>query len=358
MKHFPSIFPILISLFTCNLWTIQLSAQYTEKDIYAYIDQYKEVAMQKMSEYGIPASITIAQGIFESACGKSRLAVDGNNHFGIKCHTDWTGDTILIDDDELQECFRKYTSVAESYNDHSLFLKNRKRYANLFTLDVMDYASWARTLKADGYATNPKYADQLISLIQRYNIAQLDTLCMQGGASEKNLTQETQKPSTNLSTTTNHSLATTDTKPDPQAEYKPRKSTESNMKVFTATSSDFPTGNSPFSYRKVYENNRTFFVIAKKNDTYERIAGDVQVTATNLRKFNDVLDESQPVENEVVYIEAKSKSNTHRVHTVEKGETLRYIAQRYGVQLHYVFKYNMLNENSVIHPGDQILLKH
>ena len=109
-----------------------ISAQYTEADMRAYVEQYKDVAMEKMKQYKIPASITLAQGIFESACGKSRLATDGNNHFGIKCHTDWEGDTILIDDDELQECFRKYDSVAASYTDHSLFLTTRKRYANLF----------------------------------------------------------------------------------------------------------------------------------------------------------------------------------------------------------------------------------
>ena len=157
-------------------YSLSASAQYTEQDIYIYIDTYKELAINKMYEYKIPASITIAQGIFESACGKSHLAVDGNNHFGIKCHKDWTGDTILIDDDELQECFRKYEKVEDSYTDHSLFLKNRQRYANLFTLDIMDYPGWARGLKAAGYATNPQYADRLISLIDRFHLAMLDTI--------------------------------------------------------------------------------------------------------------------------------------------------------------------------------------
>lgn len=161
------------------LSSLSVRGQYTEYDIYAYIDTYKELAINKMYEYKIPASITIAQGIFESACGKSHLAVDGNNHFGIKCHKEWTGDTILIDDDELQECFRKYERVEESYDDHSQFLKTRQRYANLFTLDVMDYPGWARGLKAAGYATNPQYADRLISIIERFHIAYLDTLYQQ-----------------------------------------------------------------------------------------------------------------------------------------------------------------------------------
>lgn len=132
-----------------------------------------------MVEYKIPASITLAQGIFESACGTSRLATEGNNHFGIKCHKEWQGDTIKHDDDELQECFRKYKKVEESYNDHSQFLITRPRYSKLFTLDIMDYQAWARELKAAGYATNPQYADKLISLIERFNLAKQDTICLQ-----------------------------------------------------------------------------------------------------------------------------------------------------------------------------------
>ena len=168
----------LISFFFFLLFPFSLSAQYTETDIYNYIETYKDIAIQKMAEYKIPASITLAQGIFESACGTSRLATEANNHFGIKCHKEWQGDTIKHDDDALQECFRKYTEAADSYNDHSQFLITRPRYAKLFTLNIMDYKSWAHELKAAGYATNPQYADRLISLIERFNLAQQDTICM------------------------------------------------------------------------------------------------------------------------------------------------------------------------------------
>ena len=320
--------------------TIAGHAQYNEQDIRDYIEQYSEVAIQKMHEYKIPASITVAQGIFESACGKSRLAVMGNNHFGIKCH-EWAGDTILIDDDELQECFRKYPSVAESYTDHSLFLTNRKRYANLFQLDIMDYRSWARTLKQDGYATNPQYADRLISLIERFNIARLDTIYYQQANGIL-------------------PVAASETKPvvqNPKPAVKPSEPAKHSKKVFTAIGSEFPADESPFTYRKVFKNNNTYFVIAEKGDTYEKIAQDILVMSDNLRKFNDVGPNDEPVENEIVYVEAKARGNAMRVHTVQPGETLRYISQRYGVQLRYIFKYNMLDENSVIYPGDQILLK-
>lgn len=316
------------------------SAQYNEQDIRDYITRYSDVAVKKMQEYKIPASITVAQGIFESACGKSRLATEGNNHFGIKCHTEWTGDTILIDDDELQECFRRYASVEESYNDHSLFLTTRKRYSNLFELDIMDYKSWARTLKQDGYATNPQYADRLISLIERFNIASLDTI-WQKTYGKCPLTEPASKP------------VADNTKP---AE-KPSSSNKHGKKVFTAIGSEYPSDQSPFTYRKVFKNNNTYFVIAEEGDTYEKIAQDILVMSENLRKFNDAGPDDEPMANEIVYVEAKARGNAVRIHTVQEGETLRYIAQRYGVQLRYILKYNMLEEDSTIHPGDQILLR-
>jgi flagellum-specific peptidoglycan hydrolase FlgJ len=156
-----------------------LFAQYTEDDIYNYIETYKGIAIEKMVEFKIPASITLAQGIFESACGTSRLATEANNHFGIKCHKEWEGDTIKHDDDTLQECFRKYKAVVESYHDHSQFLISRPRYSKLFTLEVLDYKAWARELKAAGYATNPLYTERLIGLIERYDLARQDTIAMQ-----------------------------------------------------------------------------------------------------------------------------------------------------------------------------------
>ena len=402
MKNKQPMVLICVLLMACLL-PGRVAAQYTEADMRAYVEQYKDVAMEKMKQYKIPASITLAQGIFESACGKSRLATEGNNHFGIKCHTDWAGDTILVDDDELQECFRKYDSVAASYTDHSLFLTTRRRYANLFALDILDYPAWARTLKADGYATNPQYADRLISLIERFNIARLDTLCLeqQGIAipkpivqthsrasqseSDQNLTAQSQnaepeqkKPlnrpkieytnnhradaqakSSSVETNNHASLPqsnvpqSTENTPKPQEKPAP----VGKFKVFTADG-DYPTGASPFTYRKVFTNNNTYFVVAEAGDTYEKIATDVQVSAANLRRFNDAGKDGQPVEKEIVYIESKAKNNDAKVHVVERGETLRYISQRYAVQLHYIFKYNNLDENSIIQPGNQILLKH
>lgn len=139
-----------------------------------YILQFKEIAMGNMTKYGIPASIILAQGILESGAGRGDLAVDANNHFGIKCHNDWLGESVRHDDDSAQECFRKYTEASESYRDHALFLVGKKRYASLFTYEKDDYKAWAKGLRACGYATDPNYPDKLISYIERYNLHQYD----------------------------------------------------------------------------------------------------------------------------------------------------------------------------------------
>ena len=136
-----------------------------------YIDQYKDLAIEQMKKYRIPASITLAQGVFESGAGRSALARSGNNHFGIKCHG-WQGRKVYADDDERNECFRAYDNAYQSYEDHSRFLANSQRYRHLFSLSITDYRGWARGLKAAGYATNPRYADKLIELIELYKLHQ------------------------------------------------------------------------------------------------------------------------------------------------------------------------------------------
>lgn len=146
---------------------------YTEV-VLAYVLQFKDIAMSNMKNYGIPASIILAQGILESGAGKGDLALSGNNHFGIKCHVGWTGESVNHDDDSAQECFRKYKDPSESYKDHALFLTSRTRYSSLFSLPKGDYEAWAKGLKTYGYATDPKYPQKLISYIEKYNLHQYD----------------------------------------------------------------------------------------------------------------------------------------------------------------------------------------
>lgn len=314
-----------------------LFAQYTEADIYKYIDTYKDMAIMKMYKYKIPASITIAQGVFESACGTSRLATYANNHFGIKCH-DWTGDTIHVDDDALGECFRKYNSAEESFTDHSLFLTTRSRYSGLFNLDIMDYQGWAKGLKAAGYATNPKYAERLISLIQRFNIAQLDTLYLQrleSGYFTNPAAFENQQ----------EEIAATE-----------ESKTKNKKAIFIPNISDYQPIEYPFTNRTVYENNNTLFVIASEHDTYAKIANDVQRSEKKLLQFNDVTSNKKIVTGEAIYIEKKDKSNASDVHVVCKGETLRYISQKYGITMKALCKINGLNMSSNVKEGHKIKL--
>jgi len=167
---------LILFLFSCFLAVSQSKTE-------AYIEKYSQIAVDEMNMYNIPASITLAQGILESGNGESRLAVDGKNHFGIKCHSNWNGKTIIEDDDEKGECFRKYNRVSDSYRDHSLFLNERGRYAFLFEYNKTDYKKWAKGLKKAGYATNPKYPTLLINLIEKYDLSRFD----KGTKSKKNL---------------------------------------------------------------------------------------------------------------------------------------------------------------------------
>jgi flagellum-specific peptidoglycan hydrolase FlgJ len=156
-----------------------------------YIEDFKETAKNNMRQFGVPASITLAQGILESGVGTGTLSQKANNHFGIKCHKEWTGPSVLFDDDSEKECFRKYKDPAESYRDHSLFLTSRNRYDSLFDLPQGDYKAWAKGLKNAGYATDPKYPDKLISLIERYNLHQYDVEVVGKSAIQTKSTSDT-----------------------------------------------------------------------------------------------------------------------------------------------------------------------
>ena len=162
---------VFITLLFCSVFFSSYSQQNKTQ---LYIDKYKDLAIDEMNNYGIPASITLSQGILESGNGESMLAIEANNHFGIKCHKQWDGEKIYADDDEEGECFRKYPTVFDSYRDHSLFLSERERYAGLFDLSPKDYKRWAKGLKKAGYATNPDYAKKLIKIIKRHNLNQYD----------------------------------------------------------------------------------------------------------------------------------------------------------------------------------------
>ena len=263
-----------------------------------YIKQYKDIAIKHQKKYGIPASITLAQGLLESSAGRSRLAREANNHFGIKCGSGWKGKTIKHKAERGKECFRKYKNAEESYEDHSRFLK-RDRYKPLFKLKTSDYKGWARTLRKCGYATDKKYPDKLISLIERYKLYQYD-----GGKLDKNRT-----------------------------EYK--------------------------NGREVHKLGKMKYVTACAGDTYESLAKELGIKKKKLLSFNDAENDAAIDEGDRIFITKKEKKFPGKEKTciVEGNETLHDISQRYGIQLKSLLKMNKLKDSDTIKTGDILKIR-
>lgn len=258
-------------------------------DIYnEYIAKYSDMAVEQQALHGIPASVTLAQGLLESAAGRSRLATQGNNHFGIKCHNIWSGDTMLRSDDRPNECFRVYDSVADSYGDHSRLLLG-KRYASLFQLDPLDYAAWAKGLKKCGYATDPNYASRLIAIIERYSLYLYDTDA--GRHAEEN------------------------------AEY---------IQSFLAAS------------HPVRRSRGLHYVIAAPGDTYKSIAKEFNIDLSKLLEYNDVKRNGNIKDWEEVYIEPKLEKAPDNLTTavIGEGESMHSLSQRFGMSLATLKKLN------------------
>lgn len=297
------------------------SAQaYSKADIVIYISKYKQAAINKMNAYKIPASITLAQGVLESGAGTSDLAIRANNHFGIKCGGDWKGDTIHQDDDHDDECFRKYNSEEDCFEDHALFLTSKARYSDLFKLEVTNYKEWAEGLQIAGYATSKEYASRLIKLIEDYELFEYDKM-YKPIAKPVNENQEAKSPVVKIG----------------DLEYK-------------------PVGVS-VSGRNIYSNNLTRFVIAQKGDTYTKIGKDFGADEWLLVRYNDVPKGSSVKEGEIVYIETKRKKAAVEQHVVQEGETAWSISQFYGMKKKYVYKFNNLENDAQLRPGDTLWLK-
>lgn len=288
------------------LQSVPMSAQKMSRE--EYILTYKDAAIREMIESGIPASITLAQGLLESNNGNSRLAVKGNNHFGIKCHG-WKGHKIYEDDDERHECFRKYRSVEESYHDHSLFLMNGPRYSFLFEYDQTDYKSWATGLKKAGYATSPTYAEKLIGLIEQYQLHQYDL---------------------------------------PGKRRRDRK--EGTVDV-----DDFKIGIG----RKILERNRIQYILAREGDTYESLTEELDMLPFELAKYNEMPRGAELNKGQVLYIQPKRRRAAveFKTHTVEEGENMYKISQMYGIRLNRLYRMNRMQEGSQPEVGDTLNLR-
>ena len=266
---------------------LTLQAQTRNKQYEAYIKKYRELAVEEMKKYHIPASITLAQGLLESGAGQSALARKSNNHFGIKCGSDWYGKTVSHDDDARGECFRAYKHPKDSYEDHSKFLAGRSRYASLFNLNITDYKGWARGLKKAGYATNPRYADQLIGIIELYELYKYD---------DKNYLKWIKK------------------NPNPH---------------------------------QTYIANDLLYIVVRAGDSWKSISQEFDISQKKLRKYNDLYKGYALQVGDILYLEKKNKKadKEHIVHVLRAGESMYSISQKYGIRLKNLYKLNKMDED-------------
>ncbi|MBS1739675.1 MAG: glucosaminidase domain-containing protein [Bacteroidetes bacterium] len=327
-----------------------------------YIDQYKDWAIAEQRRSGVPASITLAQGIHETSAGNSELALNANNHFGIKCKKEWTGETYAYTDDAPNECFRKYSSALQSYKDHSDYLKSSKRYESLFGLSCMDYAGWAIGLKKCGYATNPKYAQILIKLIENYQLQEFTAAALNDNStpSQKNI-----QPQSFNKKTTGEVVPEEDAKPAlnrTSSEIPPTPNTSSKRSSLIGSNpssghgpnapSEEDFGDDPQTpeYGTLVNVNGLKAFYAKKGTVLLEDAFRFGIRYAKLLEINELPD--LPLEADMyVYLEKKSTKGIHATHLVQPGETLTQIAQTEAIQLKYLKYYNRINSNEEPEPG-------
>ncbi len=345
-RYFTSVIFILLS-------TLAWSQGSTNRAYWTYIDQYKDMAMEQQQKYKIPASITLAQGLLESGAGRSRLATVANNHFGIKVSSGWTGPYVLADDDRPKEKFRKYKNARESYEDHSLFLQ-KPRYERLFTYKITDYKSWAKGLKACGYATSPTYAQSLINIIEMYSLHQFDK----------------RKPNTYTTTTT---TTTTSPNVDPNLQkligkvINGKLVTSQNLAEFNIFNARGEIGRIskyylnrlaknkikeskiPEFFRKhaVYKNNSNYFIVVQAGDDLATIAQATGLSVYELLDFNDLDLSYHLTVGDILYLRKKrtkaASEYKHQPHIVQPGQSMYDISQMYGIRLKNLYKLNALN---------------
>lgn len=276
-----------------------------------YINQYKDLAIEQMLRYRIPASITLAQGLFESAAGRSDLVRQGNNHFGIKCH-DWTGPTQYHDDDARGECFRVYRDARDSYEDHSKFLARQPRYARLFELGQRDYKGWARGLKQCGYATNPQYANKLIQIIELYKLF----------------------------------------------DYDKAKRFDRFMAEHSGTEQAV---NAQGLLHPIHKFNDNYYLITREGDTFKALGKEIEISWRKLAKYNERDKNDVLRRGEVIYLKKKRKKAPkqykNRPHIVRNGESMYTISQKYGIRLKYLYKMNNFDVDHQIKIGDRIRIR-
>lgn len=323
MRNLKNLFAILLLLSVSVVASGQKSLKSYRLD---YIAEYSELAVSEMYRSGVPASITLAQGLLESAAGRSELAVKHNNHFGIKCHN-WKGKRTYHDDDARRECFRKYLNAEQSFVDHSDFLRYNDRYRFLFDLKSTDYKGWSYGLKKAGYATDPAYPKKLISLIEEFSLYEYDS-------AQKVV----------------HGRVDASAKvPDSPSRLEQVKTVEAGSREVFAFSLS----------RKMFSQNGVPFIYAKDGETYAEIAKNYNLFKREILRFNDLSADERLAAGTVVYLQAKKNKAAKGLdkHVLAEGESLRDVAQRFAVKKSRLLKYNGIDSEGELMPGDLIKLR-
>lgn len=345
-----------------------------------YIKKWAPTAVKEMYRSGVPASITLAQGLLESRWGQSALATEGNNHFGIKCHNDWKGKTMKVDDDAKGECFRVYDTAEESFQDHSDFLRYRDRYKFLFDLKPTDYKGWAYGLKKAGYATAPTYAESLIKYIEKYKLYEYDTLTAAEAEALANSYEESvdvKDSGSSVKPSKSSSGKVSSAKSSRAARRAARRS-----KKHSSLAEEIDYGHLPASplsieepkkitsgryeevqfslHREAYSKNGVPFVTSIDGETYSSIAKSYDLTLREILRFNDLSGERELKPGTIVYLQAKknrSEKGLDKYIVGSDGESLWGICQRFGVKMSSVCKMNGFDENYQPREGDTIVLR-
>ena len=344
------------SILFCLLLTAYTSRAQDAEVIQQYINTYRDLAIEEMQRTGVPASIKLAQGIHETMAGTSDLVIKSNNHFGIKCKDTWTGESVTHDDDLRGECFRKYLSAAESYRDHSNFLKGSSRYASLFNLDPVDYKHWAFGLKKAGYATNPQYPQIIIKLIEDYHLQDYTIIALGKTPVREDVIVKSPVENVIVKVPMENMLknnaiigiknVAVEEKKD-AVEVKREEPIKQPEKAVIQPL--YPEGEFKF--------NETRVVYAKKGTSFMAIAQAYDVPLARVFEFNDMVESETVDKDQLIYIQRKRKTGNNEFHTVQPGETLYDIAQEEAIRLETLVEYNLLNSGMNPAIGEQLYLR-
>lgn len=328
---------------TLSLACVSLQAQQQNRTYLAYIEEWREVAVANQRDYGVPASIILAQGLLESAAGTSELAKNANNHFGIKCTSDWLGGNYYYDDDAKGECFRTYRDAGESYKDHSLFLQ-RPRYQTCFEIAVEDYSGWAYRLKQCGYATDPLYPKKLIKIIEDYRLDTIATPEALASASSAKATGKQQGVKKAVVVSQTAPIKVINSDPDPEYEEPLSAYQEKQLLYLT--------------HPKQRNNGRTY-IVAREGDTYANVAFRMNVKERTLRKWNDALGRDLQVGDRIYLSRKRAYAPKEKTLLwVHPGESLWEICQREGVRMEKVQALNGFDKSvRTFRTRQQILLR-